>query len=312
VLDLKQEVIMSWSKLGNIFSGHHAQVPVIDIQEDRWRIFYSTRIEGKSHPYYVEVCRYNPSIIITQPTRVNVELGDRGSFDWAGIMPTALVDIDQMTKYLYYIGWSVRSDVPYHNNLGLMISKDAGKTYQKFSRGPVLSTSWREPGYVGTISILHNRKRNLYVGWYLSCERWVEDDGKYEPIYNIKYATSLDGIDWIPTGNICIDLDHNKDEGGLSQASVIKDGEEYLMWFSSRKTKDFRQNPANSYRILSARSSDGINWSRDTGISLDVSHTGWDSLMVEYPCVFSDRGNRYMLYNGNGFGNTGIGLAIWI
>lgn len=302
---------MGWIKLGNIFEGHHAQVPVVDVQEDRWRIFYSTRVEGKSRPYYIEVDRNDPAKVITPPTGVGVSLGDKGSFDWAGIMPTALVNVNTRTKYLYYIGWSVRADVPYHNSLGLMISEDAGLTYRKFSRGPVLSTSWREPGYVGTISILFNQEKQCYEGWYLSCEKWLDVGGKMEPTYDIKYATSIDGIDWLPSGKSCIALDHDNDEGGLSQASVIRDSNKYQMWFSSRKKIDFRDNPKNSYRILSAHSDNGVDWIRDAGISLDTSPEGWDDTMVEYPCVFVDNGRRYMLYNGNGFGKTGIGLAIW-
>lgn len=31
--------------------------------------------------------------------------------------------------------------------------------------------------------------------------------------------------------------------------------------------------------------------------------------MVEYPFVFDHKGQRLMLYNGNGFGRTGFGLA---
>jgi hypothetical protein len=32
--------------------------------------------------------------------------------------------------------------------------------------------------------------------------------------------------------------------------------------------------------------------------------------MVAYPCVFDAVGRRYLLYNGNGYGRTGIGLAV--
>ena len=32
--------------------------------------------------------------------------------------------------------------------------------------------------------------------------------------------------------------------------------------------------------------------------------------MVAYACVFDHRGSRYMLYNGNGYGETGIGWAV--
>ena len=32
--------------------------------------------------------------------------------------------------------------------------------------------------------------------------------------------------------------------------------------------------------------------------------------MMAYPYVFEHGGDRYMLYNGNGYGKTGIGLAV--
>jgi hypothetical protein len=32
--------------------------------------------------------------------------------------------------------------------------------------------------------------------------------------------------------------------------------------------------------------------------------------MIEYPFVFDHDGERYMLYNGNGYGKTGIGPAV--
>jgi len=33
--------------------------------------------------------------------------------------------------------------------------------------------------------------------------------------------------------------------------------------------------------------------------------------MIEYPYVFYHKEKRYMLYNGNGFGKTGFGLAVF-
>ena len=32
--------------------------------------------------------------------------------------------------------------------------------------------------------------------------------------------------------------------------------------------------------------------------------------MIEYPFVYEHRGVKHMLYNGNGFGETGIGYAV--
>ena len=52
------------------------------------------------------------------------------------------------------------------------------------------------------------------------------------------------------------------------------------------------------------------NWIRNENIELDTSPNGWDSEMVCYPYIFTYCENKYMFYNGNGFGKTGIGYAI--
>ena len=36
----------------------------------------------------------------------------------------------------------------------------------------------------------------------------------------------------------------------------------------------------------------------------------WESDSITYPAVFDHGGQRYMLYNGNGYGRTGFGIAI--
>jgi hypothetical protein len=33
--------------------------------------------------------------------------------------------------------------------------------------------------------------------------------------------------------------------------------------------------------------------------------------MICYPFVFDHAGSRFMLYNGNGYGKTGFGIAVW-
>ena len=73
------------------------------------------------------------------------------------------------------------------------------------------------------------------------------------------------------------------------------------MWFSYR---------GDYYKIGYAESSDGINWLRlDNELSFNPSEKGWDSEMVEYPCVFEHGREVCMLYNGNNYGETGFGLA---
>lgn len=43
---------------------------------------------------------------------------------------------------------------------------------------------------------------------------------------------------------------------------------------------------------------------------IEPSGSGFDAKACAYPCVFDHEGERYMLYNGDGYGKTGFGLAI--
>ena len=60
-----------------------------------------------------------------------------------------------------------------------------------------------------------------------------------------------------------------------------------------------------------AFSDNGLNWVRDDkSVGIDVSLSGWDSEMICYPFIFDHLDRRYMLYNGNGYGKTGFGIAV--
>jgi predicted GH43/DUF377 family glycosyl hydrolase len=135
--------------------------------------------------------------------------------------------------------------------------------------------------------------------WYGSNLKW--GPRKSDMLHVLKYAESEDGINWKRDNKIVINSE-SPEEYAICKPCVLKDLSEYLMWFSSR---------GDTYRIHLAKSQDGIRWDRlgkEPGI--DVSPSGWDSEMIEYPFVFDHKGKRYMLYCGNGYGNTGFGLAV--
>lgn len=305
-----------WVKKGNIFNvdgqfdwnKSHAQVPVVDLLDDRIRIYYATRdILGKSNVSYIEVEKNNPKKIIYEHKSPLFEFGNLGSFDDSGIMPSSIITVGDK-KYLYYIGWTTRGTVPFQNAVGLAISEDGGKVFRKLSEGPIISVNFIEPYFSGTSFVTF--EDNIFKMWYLSCIKWEKFDDKPEPIYNIKYAESLDGINWNQTGKVAIEL--NEDEGGLVSAAVIKEDEKYKMWFGKRKKFDYRNNISNSYKIGFAESLNGKDWTRmDDNAGIDISKEGWDSEMISYPYVFKSDNNLIMLYNGNGFGKTGFGYAVW-
>lgn len=306
-----------WKKEGHIFNVNqqfewnksHAQVPIVDNLADHYRIYYATRNSlGQSNIAYVEVCKDNLKKIVFESQKPLLELGNIGAFDDSGIMPSCIITVANK-KYLYYIGWTTRQTVPFQNAVGLAISEDNGKTFTKFSEGPIISINHKEPYFSGTSFVLFDE--GLFKMWYLSCIKWEILDGKPEPIYNIKYAESLDGINWNQTGKVAIEL--MEDEGGLVSASVIKENNRYKMWFGKRKKSNYRVPGKNSYRIGYAESSDGINWERKDDLAgIDISKDGWDSQMISYPYVFKNNKELLMVYNGNGFGESGFGYATWI
>lgn len=297
--------IREWDRQGNIFNDHHAQVPVVDVCDRYWRIYYSYRINGKSVPYYIDVDPANPSKILRKSDKQLLQLGELGRFDWAGIMPTDIIDVGSQ-KYMYYIGWSVRKDVPYHNTLGLAISEDNGDTWYKFSDGPVFSTSYKEPGYVGTAEVV--LVDNTYYMYYLSCRDWIVVDNHPEPVYDIKIALSKNAIDWEPLDRVAIGLE--KGQGGVSKATVIQYENRYFMWYSARSESNYRLDSNYGYRIYCAVSDDLFNWIKlkEHGLDNNIS-SDWERIMVEYPDVFIDNNRLHMFYNGDGFGRTGIGYA---
>jgi hypothetical protein len=129
--------------------------------------------------------------------------------------------------------------------------------------------------------------------------------GNGEMLHVINFASSVDGHTWTRHG-LAVPYEIGRAQA-FSRPTIVIDAEGRLeMWFSHRSGS------GESYRIGYALSADGRDWNlrlEDAGIH--VSETGWDSEMIESLFVFDHAGRRYMLYNGNGYGNTGFGLAIW-
>jgi hypothetical protein len=118
----------------------------------------------------------------------------------------------------------------------------------------------------------------------------------------IKLARSRDGIDWTRDGATVVGFAAER-EYALARPSVVKLGDVLLMCFACR---------GDNYRIGAASSTDGVNWTRlDAGMGLAPSSHGWDSEMTCYPALFRHRERLWLAYNGNGYGATGFGLAVW-
>ncbi len=305
---------MKWEKRGQILSlddfnipwmQSHTQVPVPYVLADgNIRIYFNSKTEGKARPTFVELDWKTKEIIYINEMPL-LELGEPGTFDDSGIMVSSVIEHDGKL-YMYYIGWNQQVSVSYQNSIGLAISEDGGKSFQKYSRGPLIGRSMEDPIFVSSPYVI--KVEDKWIMYYLSCTKWIQGENKMEPVYNIKYALSEDGINWdTQLENICID---GTDEA-IAQPCVMKENDIFKMWYSTRGVLDYRTNKNNSYRIGYAESEDGIQWVRkDSEAGIDVSYEGWDSEMIEYSYVIRKDNEYIMFYNGNGFGQSGIGYAV--
>ena len=145
--------------------------------------------------------------------------------------------------------------------------------------------------------------------WYIAGRKWKVVEGKPEPIYKIRMASSVDGINWTKLNKDII-LDKLGEDEAQASPDVIFSNGRYHMFFCYRQASDFRRNKDRSYRIGYAFSDDLLNWTRDDSrAGIDVSDEGWDSEMLAYPHVFELDGTVYLLYLGNQVGRFGFGAA---
>ncbi|WP_454764699.1 hypothetical protein [Cupriavidus campinensis] len=296
-----------WRKLGRIFCPDgsvewmrsHAAVPIAQsIGGDLYRVYFSARDgEGRSHTGFVVIDITKPMQVLHVSLAPVLRPGNLGEFDDSGAMATWLTP-HEGGDYLYYIGWNLGVTVPFRNAIGLAVGNPQDG-FVRYAPGPIVDRTAHEPHFCASCCVLKDGA--TWHMWYLSCTEWRKTDAGPAHRYHIKYATSTDGVHWQRDGTVAIDY-ASESELAISRPSVIRDADKWRMWYSHR---------GSAYRIGYAESDDGVRWSRHDGeIGIDVSASGWDSEMIEYPFVFDHAGRRYMLYNGNGYGATGFGLAI--
>jgi hypothetical protein len=296
---------MRWVKRGVVvpspppvrWASSHAMVPFVEHRAGAVRLYFSGRdAQGRSVTGFGDFDPRNPEGIEYADEPL-LEPGALGAFDDSGAMGSCLVEHDGL-KHLYYIGWSLGTTVPFYTFIGCAVSKDGGRTFQRISPAPAVERCRHDP-FLTTSPWVHV-DNGLWRLWYASGTRWERETDGPRHYYNVRYAESDDGITWRRDGRVCIDYQDDL-EYAIARPCIVRTRGLFRMWYSYR---------GDAYRIGYAESADGVEWERkDSEAGIDVSPEGWDSEMIEYPCVFEYEGSWYMLYNGNGYGATGIGLA---
>ena len=298
---------MRWQKLGRIFecrgihprlASHAANPLAIRLQDDIYRIYYGARDEFNRTSVGAVDIDIEQRRIVEVHRRPFFQFGSKGSFYSHGVSIGSDYTVGG-EHYILFMGWHIPHGGHWRGEIGRL---RLGPEFEIVAdpQAPLIALAGDDPislSYPWVVST-----NSGYTMWYGSTVTW--DAGNGEMLHILKQARSSDGIVWRRTGR-AIPYELNRAQAFSRPTVHVASGGNQEMWFS------YRSGAGESYRIGYARSEDGEDWELDLeSAGIDVSDAGWDSEMIEYPFVFVHKQRQYMLYNGNGYGLTGFGLAV--
>jgi len=316
--------MMNWTKLGKIFDPtehqlhnnckQFAQSPQVLVLDKCVRIYFTTREVEPTGKYLGHVAfvdfDFDFKNILNISSETVIPLGGLGAFDQHGMFPMNVLKHNEII-YGFTSGLSRRKSVSLETSIGLALSENNGLTFEKYKKGPIVSSSLHEPFLVCDAFVQHYE--NQFHMWYIYGVKWIkgaEVDGTESRVYKIAHATSGNAIDWVRNSELIIP-DKIGDDECQALPTVIKIDNRYHMYFCYRHATGFRNETGRGYKLGYAYSDDLINWTRnDEKSGIELGESGWDSEMMCYPHIFQVQDQVFMLYNGNEFGKFGFGLAV--
>lgn len=301
---------LHWHKLGLLYNlpseglhpkllSHVANPLPVHMNGDVYRVFFCSRdAKNRSSVGGVDINIVTGNVV-KQYKQPFFEFGPPGSFYADGVSIGNCYTI-KGTSYIFFMGWQTPKDSHFRGDIGRLVLK-SDLSLELDHAWPVMGVDITDPISLSYPWVVGDDSQGFEM-WYGSTTTW--DAGNGEMLHVLHHACSDDGHVWHRKGQV---VPHQL---GVAQAfsrpTIARSPSgEWLMWFS------YRGMPGTGYRIGHAVSDDAKAWRLalfDGGI--DVSLTGWDSEMIEYPFVFDHKDQRYMLYNGNNYGKSGFGLAV--
>jgi predicted GH43/DUF377 family glycosyl hydrolase len=275
--------------------------PVL-VNDEIIRLYGTVRdAEGVGRIIYVDVNAANPSEVLYVTPEPVLDIGEPGCFDDHGVAVTEVIPV-KGKLYLYYSGFTIPQKVKFIYFSGLAISED-GKKFTRYSQVPVMERT--NTARLGRTIQNVIEYKGQYLIYYIIMNSFIEQNNKTKPCYDIWSVMSSDGITIPKTDdNLVLTMQDNEYRLGRSKVYKTKDGWEMFL-SSSPKGSD-------SYVMAYATSDDALHWKRRDDL-FDLKPSGipgdWESDAVTYPVKLTWRNRNYLFYNGNNFGETGLGYA---
>ena len=181
----------------------------------------------------------------------------------------------------------------------------AQTTWTKSSANPVVQVAGSNTNDANRLSfgyapsVLYDATANLYKMWFVSVTSG-------DPLNNVSYATSPDGVNWSLYAKNPVLLHGNAGsfDYNVWDPFVVYDGTEYKMYYAG-----MLQNASTTYGLGLATSPDGITWTKYGNNPVLAAGTGWDQA-IGCGGVYFDGTIYHMWYHGAAPGQpTVIGYA---
>jgi hypothetical protein len=277
----------------------HAANPLpVHLRGDVYRVFYSGRDASNRSSVGVVDIDLRREVVVADHDEPAFVCGPAGSFYADGVSIGCCYRAGGV-RYMLFMGWQWPPDSHWRGDIGRLVVED-DMSLALDDDVPFLGSDRTDPISLSYPWVTEDEDQGFRM-WYGSTQTW--DGGNGEMIHTLNAATSADGHTWKRTGP-AVPMKLGAAQA-FSRPTVAIDSEgEYDMWFS------YRGGPNTKYRIGRAHSPDADVWELDlTGLTVPPGD-GWEADMVEYPSVLTHDGRKYMLYNGDGYGRTGFGLAV--
>ena len=296
---------MRWRRLGLVYAPDgtrpwaktHAMLPTpITLPDGRIRVLIACCDDNMvGRVGYIDVDGTNPTRVLAVSERPSLDIGRAGCFDDNGVGPCSVIQNDGEI-WLYYVGYQLPHRIPYTLFTGLAVSRDDGRTFGRVSEVPILDRVEGELFF--RTGAFVRRARDSWQMWYLGGGGWLEVGRDRKPQYSLRYIQSSDYRRWAASSREVLRPD--PPEIGFSRPFIT--GERALtMWFAVRS--------AAGYSLACAESDDGLSWRRGT-LAFTNAAAPWEMQMTCYPALVKTSAGTFMFYNGNGYGRTGLGVAV--
>ncbi len=286
---------------------------VVRVGDEYWMYYSGVCDDG--HRICLATARLDDPATWTKRGMV-LDLGGEGRFDRQWLVLPLVMKISGRW-HLYYTGrnTALGEGLQSFCGIGLAVSDD-GLRFERYSDEPIITGDRTAEfpanrGIAGGGSILtctDAAGRTTYRMYY-TLAVGITGGGSHDQEKHCAVCCSDDGIAWRDHRVILSPRPEVETERWAVAAPHVwydHAARVYRMLYCGIGRPD--------YSIAEAVSADGYNWSRGpdgSNISLlpDPANA-WETKMVEYPMVLADGDTVRLFYCGNGFGATGIGMAV--